>query len=379
MDQLTEKEDHLCSHTMLSIRSYFLILTIMVLCIPSILVAQSLDEMWQDHGSETSDSNRVKALLDIGYALEMDNPDSALAVYRMAVELGNSSNYLIGTGRALMYSGIVKSNSGDHETSIQFYEDALDVFGSIGYELGVAATHVNIGVVYNYRGEYEKAMEEYIISIRKYEELEALPQLLNCYGNVGGLFMELKQYLKGRAYFLKEMELAVELADSSMLADAYNNIAFSHQMIGNIDSAIINYNLALKIAEEHNSLYVQFLGNNNLADILAASGDVEMALPYSLKALKYAHEVGNPYNVMSAYKNLGARYLELDQFNMADIYLDSAIWLGSRISSKDMLAETYMFLAESKAKQNDHASAYDFLLLQKVYADSVFSEQKLQR
>ena len=380
MNETSGHSCHFFDLNMPFLKSYILALLVLGgLFVPSIMLGGSVDELWRNHDSAPNDSSRVKILLDIGYELEWMDPDSALVIYKMAADLGSSSNYKIGEGRALMYSGIVKSNIGDHEASLYFYDKAQEVFSSIDYQLGIAGTHLNKGVVYNYRGEYEKAMSEYITSIRMYEALNAQAQLLNCYGNVGGIFMELKQYKKGREYFLKEMQLAVALADSSMLADAYNNIALSHQMNGNIDPAIVNYKLALEIAEEHNSIYVQFLANNNLADVFAASGNVKEALPHSIMALKYAHEVGNPYNILSAYKNLGARYLELEQFTDADLYLDSAIYLGSSINSKDMLAETYLLSAESKAEQNDFGSAYRFQNLHKVYADSVFSEQRLHR
>ncbi len=340
---------------------------------------QTLDEQWANYELTKHDTNQVIILLDIGYTLENEMPDSALAVYRMAVHKSLKAEYYIGAGRAEMYSGIVHSNTGSHDSSFYSYEKALIQFEKANYQTGIASTFINRGVVHNYRGDYQLAMEDYLAGVRIYEQLNDYYRLLGCYGNVGGIFMELLQFEKGRSYFKKELDLAVQLNDSSMMADAYNNLGFSFQSMQSSDSAMHYYQLAYRMAAGQNSDYLLFLCNNNIADLLASLNRTEEALPYSIEAIRLAKVVGNPYNIFSAYKNLGARNIELNNFTEADMYLDSAIFVGRQIGAKDMLADTYLFMGESKAGQQDFQTAYNFQQLHKVYADSVFAEAQVHK
>lgn len=357
--------------------------TQILLCLAITMAAtvhsQTIDEQWGEYTLAKHDTNQVKILLDIGYALEAEMPDSALSVYRMAIRKSLQANYPVGAGRALMYSGIVHSNSGDHDSSFYNYSLALKQFEKARYQTGIASTYVNRGVLHNYHGDYQLAMEDYLAGIRIYEEENDSYRLLSCYGNVGGIFVELQQFEKGQEYFKKELNLAIELNDSSMMADAYNNLGFSFQTLQLADSAMHYYLLAYRLAAKQKSDYLQFLCNNNIADLLASLGRVEEALPYAMESIRFAKTLGNPYNVFGAYKNLGARHLELEQYEIADLYLDSAIFIGKQIGAKDMLADAYLFQSENKAKQQNFEKAYELQHLHKMYADSVFKEEQLQQ
>jgi len=340
--------------------------------------AQTLDPLWQSYRTETVDSNKVKILLDVGYALEMDDPDSALAVYQLAVDLGNSSNYLFGVGRGLMFSGIVKSSAGDYAASLQFYDQALAIFQSVGYEIGVASTLINKGVVYNYRGEYEQALEKYLAGIRIYEKLNERTRLVYCYGNIGGIFVEMSQVGKGKEYFQKQLTLSQQLKDSLFMADAHNNMGMALNRLMAYDSAEYHYKKALTLVDPEQSTYLQFLLNNNMADVLANIGHDKEAIPYSQLALKYSQTLGNPYNIGAAYRNLGVRYISVENYTKADLFLDSAVQVGKQINLKDLLADSYQNLAQSSSLQGDFEAAYNYQLLHTVYTDSVFSEKQVK-
>lgn len=338
-----------------------------------------IDAQWQQFQEAKGDSNKVKILLDIGYALEMEQPDSAISVYEQAIDLGASGDYLIGVGRAQMYSGIVKSTTGEHAESLDFYSQALGTFEKAGYEMGIAGTHVNIGVVHNYRGEFELAMESYMKGIRYYEKLDAKPQLVSSYGNVGGIFIELDQNQKGFEYFQKEMKVAYELGDSSMIADSHNNLGLGHQQFQRYDSSNYHFKKCLSISLLNGLTYLEFLSHNNLADVTAIIEGSVAALPHALEAVRLSKLVGNPYNTVNAYKSLGVKFIEIEEFDKADLYLDSAISVGRSISSKDVLSESYLYLAESKSRQGDFEAAYLNQQLHKLYVDSVYSEEQFKR
>lgn len=355
------------------------ILVCIALFMATVSQSQTLEEQWGNYEQANHDTLQVKILLDIGYVLEAEMPDSALRVYQIAFKKSLKANYLIGAGRAMMYSGIVHSNQGAHDSSFHYYEKALIQFEKANYQTGIASTYVNRGVLHNYHGDYKLAMEDYLEGIGIYEQLNDQSRLLACYGNVGGIFLELQQYDKSRTYFMKELKLAIELNDSNMIGDAYNNIGSSLRFLELVDSAMHYYQLAHIMAADQQSDYLQFLCNNNISDLLASQNRVEEALPYAMEAIRFAKVVGNPYNIFSAYRNLGARNIELEKYTMADLYLDSAIFVGKQIGAKDMLADTYLYLSESKAGQQDFERAYQFQQQHKLYADSVFADEQVDQ
>ncbi|MFT4682219.1 MAG: tetratricopeptide (TPR) repeat protein [Flavobacteriales bacterium] len=355
------------------------ILSVLIPCLAMQNATGQADSQWNNFRSAESDSDRVKILLEIGYGLEMEQPDSAISVYKQAIELGTFGDYLIGVGRAQMYIGIVKSTAGDYTGSLESYREALKTFGLANYEMGVAGTHVNIGVVHNYRGEFEQAMESYMHGIRVYEAQNAKPQLISAYGNVGGIFIEMEQFEKGFSYFQKEMIIASEQGDSASIADAHINLGLGHQRLGRLDSALIHFGKCLAISEQSGLVYLEFLSHNNLSDLLAITDGAEKALPHATAAVRLSKLIGNPYNLVNAYKSVGVKLLELEEFDNANSFLDSSIQLAKTINSKDVLSESYMYLAESQAHQGAFEKAYESQRLYKLYADSVYSEDGLSR
>jgi tetratricopeptide (TPR) repeat protein len=92
---------------------------------------------WGRATGQTADSLAVQQMLDLAYVMEIENPDSAIALYALAAETADKINYQIGKGRALQYTSIVYSDQGNYDASIEFNQKAIEVFKIIPYPAGL--------------------------------------------------------------------------------------------------------------------------------------------------------------------------------------------------------------------------------------------------
>lgn len=74
------------------------------------------------------DSAEIELLLDQAYTLEIELPDSALAIYEAVIELALSIPYKLAYARGHLYSGIVYSDQGNYKLAIPYFEDAIRIF-----------------------------------------------------------------------------------------------------------------------------------------------------------------------------------------------------------------------------------------------------------
>src|ERR1700712_632188 len=91
------------------------------------------------------------------------------------------------------------------------------------------------------------------------------------------------------------------------------------------DSAIIFHQQAFVIAEKHNWRKEEGENFNGIANAYATMGDYANGIQYYLKALKIYELAKYDYGLVQIYNNIGATYIQKEDFKAALPYLSSAL------------------------------------------------------
>ena len=333
------------------LKCFLTISLLFLICV--ITYGQPLDEII----NSSDDTLKVQQLLDLAYALEIEDPDSAIAMYGIAAVIANKIDYKIGNGRAIQYTGIVLSDQGKYDEAIIYYQRAILVFETIPYEAGVASTYVNIGNIYKRKADYSKAIDNYLAGTRLFELIGDTSRLIYAYTNIGSVLSDVEQYDKSLRYNHRSLELSILVKDSASICDGLVNIGSIELDNGMLDDALLNYKSALRIAEKTDDTYMLFLIYNGLSNISARKNNYIKALQESKLSLNYATILGNPALVSMALAQTGYNFKNLRQLDSAGYYLNQSIQLAQRNQSREVLISAYLWMAELQEELNNHKSS----------------------
>ena len=145
------------------------------------------------------------------------------------------------------------------------------------------------------------------------------------------------------------------------LADALSNIAYVHDIKGEISTALEYYNQALSIYEilDHKEGLSSSL--NNIGYIHANQGDSTAALKYYHKSLKIEEEIGSKERIASSLTNIGAIYNHQDDITLALEYYHRSYKMYNEIGYKEGMASALNNIGIIYSGEGDSAQALVFL------------------
>ncbi len=324
-----------------------------------------------------NNADKVNAIFDVAYNLEIGNPDSAIYLYKHAAEISQSIDYQLGYGRAMLYQGIVLSDQGKYDEAINYYLQSIDIFKQIPYPAGVASSFVNIGNIYQLQAEYSKSIQNYLEGIKLFEEIQDTARLLYAYTNIGGIFSDVEQFEKSRYYYEKSLVFSRKLNDKLNICDCLINIGILEFKQDHFQASISFLNQALKIANEINEPYEFYLIYNSLSDIDTKLSKHEDAFIKSKLCLSYATVLGNPALLSTAQTRLGMNFTKLNQIDSADYYINNGIRLARQGQNNEVLITAYYWMAELQEIKGNYKSANEWLKKHYILQDSA-SGQKQQ-
>lgn len=326
----------------------------------------------------TSDSLRVKHLLDSAYALESVSGDNALRVYAEAIRVSREINYVLGEAKALHYSGIVYSDKSMYPEALERYRQAVTAYRRINYSRGIGACFINVGNVYRFQSKLDSSLVNYQKALQiliKNNHIDALSQ---AYGNAGGVFQELKQYERAFEYHSESVRYATLANDSVVLCRALINQGTVLNDLKRLDESLATQMKAMTIAENLHDDYSLQLTNINVADHYRQLRQYPLAIRYGMRSLQYALKLGTPYDVADIKKRVGDLYAGNREYDKAKaLYLD-AILLSEGIRATEISVSAYRALHNTHALLGDFRQAYKYLGLEKQYQDSILGEKQLK-
>ncbi|MEZ5194956.1 MAG: adenylate/guanylate cyclase domain-containing protein [Bacteroidales bacterium] len=145
------------------------------------------------------------------------------------------------------------------------------------------------------------------------------------------------------AMTISEMELKYAQRAKNHYASgrALLNIGIVFDLKGKYDSAIINYNAALKLAEINELDNLKGDIFNNFSITLAVLGNMEESISYALKALQVFEQMKDSARIAKIFNNLGARYSEMEYHDKSLEYYEKAAIINEKLGDNRKLAFNY--------------------------------------
>ncbi len=369
-----------------------LILNSAFLILDSFCSAQNrnIDSLFALIKTDKADTNKVKHLNALGWALMYQNPDTAIILGNQALAIltpVSSQEFSLAKGgfewvciRSLRAKTLGNIGSyyylkTDYHHALAFYQKALKIDEELKNQTGIANGFGHIGLVYWKQGDYPKALDLYFKGLKIDETLNNKNRIAIHLGNIGIVYFEQGNYPKALLYYLRALKMAQELGDKNGIGRHFSSIAGIYARQANYPIALDYYFKSLKIAQELNNKYGIAIRLANLGSVYAQQNDYPQALHNYFKSLKIAKEIGDKSTIALSLSNIGSLLTSIGKYQLAEQYLKKAIVLNDSIGSLNQLRygeEAISKLYETSSRYKDALIHYKKSIALK---DTIFSQE----
>jgi signal transduction histidine kinase len=314
----------------------------------------------------TGDTTQVSKLIKQSLSVKKSNTDSAISLLKDALKISRQLYYKEGIGRSLLGISICLMDKKEYVQSKSFLYEAGPYCIKPGKYKTLSTQYYNgLAVIHTIQGNNDSAIHYYYRSLEEMNKknIKSPAMLLILYANLGGLLSIMEQSDQSLYYSRKALPLAVQLKDSIMLAQIYQNIGAAFQTV-NTDSSLYYWKIALP-------LYKQQSQSRNLQNTYYGMGRVFLFKDSIDKAMTYfedavAADKKSAENNSSLQQGIGGVYFKKGNYAKSIEYYQKALNICQQQGLRSDKLTIYYTLAMIYNKLHKPQLAYEY---QKFYAD----------
>ncbi len=266
------------------------------------------------------------------------------------------------------------------------YDQALDNFfkslevskASKDHKL-IVRNYNNIGEVYYFQHKYDQALDNFLKALYLNKKIKDKRGITKSYVNIGKTYAYQKSYKKALEYYSTALKTSGEANNEALIADIY-------YYIGEINCVQQNYNEALKSFAKALNLYQRLADKNSvsliynyLGNIYRSLGNFEKALEYNFMALEIVENSSDKSIACWSLIGLGKTYKDLKQWRLAQTYLKKGFQIAEEIQTLEGIKEAVAGLSQVEKELGNYQAAYEYQVLFKEMADSLFNEEQTKK
>lgn len=305
--------------------------------------------------------------------LRLSKYDSALHLFQKAVVLFDSLNISKHRAEAHLSIGQAYDFLTQYKKALIHYDIAALLSKSLETTVQVKVYN-NIGVTYSHIGNYQLALENYLHASRLIpaSEVRFSGVISN---NIGVIYQDLQQYDEALKHFLIFLEKGRLLGEQHFVAMALFNVGETKKLMGEFAEAETFLKEVLTIHQQVGDNRGLALTFYNLGEIYAKAKDFSASEGMFRKALHHASLTGNDEVVLKTSLGVADLFIVKKDYISAKKYIDQALTLTTRITSKKILEEAYLKKSKLDSARGDYQSAYASHRRYTLLKDSLLNEK----
>ena len=164
-------------------------------------------------------------------------------------------------------------------------------------------------------------------------------------------------YDSAEFYIEPFIKLARELQDSIEISNAYNTLGTISYHKGDLENALTNYIIALRIIERQDDVSRVAKLYNNISNIYMVQKKYDKSLEYNLKSLELKQQLTDSFGMAHSYNNIGYVNREIGKYADALEFYDKALKIFTNANNKLMMANVYANIGETYFAKDELDSA----------------------
>jgi hydrogenase-4 transcriptional activator len=285
--------------------------------------------------SPAAELDEINLLLDKGHSVE--------ARSRLATLISESRDDPVILAGARLALSLALEMHGDYHESLQaisMYEPAEER-SNLPADLAVKL-RVQISLACNYGGDHPKAISLLKAALRDLSEDDANTAASAIYAALAKVYRSINEYPIARDYSQRALDIHRQSGDWRGLAEAYFGIALADHQEGQTESALENFEQALKLIGDHPATFLLGKIYANMASVCWWLKRPQEGIHYLEKAIGYYERTDHKAIAAQAYNNLGVNLILIGQWDRAQEALERSLEVATDVD--DQVAKVPMIL-----------------------------------
>lgn len=338
-------------------------------------LAQNRDSLRLRLAVMNEDPAKVDALYVYGETFVDENPDSAIAYYNKGRALAEKLHFKKGIAGYSSYYIVVLNNKGAYNEALQLAKEALAIYKTLGNKKDLSIGYLNVGSEWQYLADFQLAAENYLEAKKLSEQTGDLHTQRIVNNNLGGIFLVLQQYEKGKEYSQRSLVIARELKNDYAITSSLYNIAAAETYLKEYDSALVHFAEIEKIGTRTGDYTASLDAWLGAAGAYSGKKEYADAEKNYNKVLELSRKKGAIEYELYAYMGMADMYLNSGKYLSAEKPIQQGIAIALKNGSRYELKDLYHKASELEEKKGSPAEA---LLYRKKFQelnDSIINEK----
>ncbi|MCD6066229.1 MAG: protein serine/threonine phosphatase [Bacteroidetes bacterium] len=327
-----------------------------------IFILNNLGQLYFDYGSyEESDAYYQKAL---AHSLRAKLP----------LETGDSYNNL-GTLNMAYKKGAIAI--GYFGKGIEAYKSSnLD---SAQKEMGIADISNNLGQVYFFEGKYDLAIPAFFSALKTFEKQEAWTKGAIASNNISEIYFDKGNLKKSLEYAKLSLSYDKKSPNTYYRANSIFVLGKVYEESGKLDSAELNFQLAISLFNEINQQKGVSSTYNSLATLYFKQGKLPLAKIFYEKSLAINKELLDTSGMCTNYINLADLARKQGSLELAEKYNAEGLRIISPEIGYSHMVDLYGQAADIAGLQKKYQRAFEYQQVFNAYKDSLRNEHLMKQ
>ena len=373
-------------------------------------------------GFGQKDSLKVKELFEQCEQYRYSDPDSSIFFANKALKISNDQDYNFGIAKSYYYlgdgyltssrfseamdyldsaitfsaennesivevdainlKGIMYSDLGEYDKSIEYYAQGLEKAEKLKYNRGQIIAKSNTGVSHYLKGEFAKSLEFFISSLDNFMEMGDTLNYLICLGNIASTYLEIELYDESLEMLNDGLEMC-KGKDEYVIpyTELLSQKAVTLNKMGNSSTAIDIYFQCIDVKKEIPDWRGIARMYNNISEIYFDQGKPNKGISYAERAMELADSLGYIRDLAFYNKTMAVCLNRAGDDARAKKYVLTSIKMSEELGAADDLKDAYALSADIFASLGDYRRAYEYqekMVALKDSLERMASEQSLE-
>ncbi len=356
-------------------KQHYIFCSILLLAFTQPVQAQTkLDSLKQQLTEVTSDSIRLRILVDLCTALQYENIDEAQKYAAEALAISEKKNWNWGLAESNLRIAFLATIMGDFTKALKFDNRNLQAVRNMNDSLAIAKALNNIGQDYSDLGEYDDA---YYYITKGYKVARSIQDSLMqtiCLFNLGHVFKELGQFDIALNHFTISSELSKKIGDLDGEAYLEEQIGSLYLSKKDFVKAEVHLSKALQATRERKITVIEPRALISLAELNLEERSYELSLDYYDSAYRLYAASKNHFGIASTKLGKGKVFAHQQKFAESFKLIEEALASAKSLNAHILEIECYQELSLLAEQKGDYKKSLDYFKKFKLMRDSLFNK-----
>lgn len=277
--------------------------------------------------------------------------------------------------------GQVLRDKSDFEAAIKQHDTCIALAKNLKDTMQMIIAYNNQGTNFRRLGDLHGASNNHYAALELCDHsmsdtsYTARKNRVRTYNGLGNVLLSLHNDSVAETLFHRALAGETELGSATGQAINYANIGAIKEGRGELDSALIYYNMSMQKNRETSNPIGICLCYQNLGRLHHISGETDKALDNYRKAYEIGRQTSDVWHWLKPCEAIAEIFLDENKKDSAQEYLNTALTAAEKIKSRSHLARVYSLYARLQEQSGKHEQAIRSVRLAQAYKDSIAVEQ----